>query len=152
MFVEAAAARLVRLGRVRVAVAEHEGPAFEGGLQDLRDVLAAVRLQEQPFGRGLEVAVSDVHQDVPDLAADVGAAGLARLEDFPPGRSRASAARASCVDLPQPSTPSNVTNGMDAENNSSNNHANISVCRTVAPKTWNSRTQPRLPGPRESPP
>jgi len=76
-----AAGLLVRLRRVGEPVADDERPGSEGRTNRLGDVLPPVGLVEQPLRDRIEVRVLDVHQDLPDPAADPRSAWLAGLAD-----------------------------------------------------------------------
>ena len=114
--VESAAGRLIGLGRVGEAVAEEEAAGRERRADHLADVLAPGGLEEEPLGDRVEL---------PRARRRGGSRGSSRRSACRPARASSctarpaarsrSAASASCVDFPQPSTPSNVMNGTGEE-------------------------------------
>jgi hypothetical protein len=83
-------------------------PAEQGRGDDLAHELGAGGGEKEQLGLGAHLlALGIVHDDVADLFADLGAAGLARRDDIAmPIFCKWAARRAICVDLPEPSEPS----------------------------------------------
>ena len=87
--VQASADLLVGLGRVGEAIAENEESARQRRTDDLEDVLAAVRFEEQPLRHGVELPVGLLHEHSAEDPPDSGAARLARAENRTPSPAEA---------------------------------------------------------------
>jgi hypothetical protein len=72
---------LIRQGRIRKAVAEHDGPFFHGGPNDVAQMLRTAGQVEEELTSAIHPAIADVQQDGADLLTDRRAAGLARFHD-----------------------------------------------------------------------
>ena len=79
---ELAPRALVGLGRIGVAIAQHDGTAIERGTDDLRDGLRAVGKHQPKFGARIDWVAARIEQQAADAIAEARAAGLARGDDI----------------------------------------------------------------------
>ena len=81
--IEAAPASLIDQSRIGEAVAQHDSSGIERGPNHLVHILRAAGEVKQQLGARLDIGAGRIEQDLADLPANPGSAGLDGFDDVP---------------------------------------------------------------------